>query len=123
MSILEVFDPPMCCSSGVCGPQVDPVLPRFAADIAWLKKRGIDVRRYNLSQQPQAFAENAQVARALEKGTDVLPIVIVDGLIVSTGTYPTRADLALRLGIVADIASVAVKGAANGGCTPGSGCC
>lgn len=26
---IEVFDPPMCCSSGVCGPAVDPVFPRF----------------------------------------------------------------------------------------------
>ena len=31
MTHLQVFDPPMCCSTGVCGPQVDPELPRFAA--------------------------------------------------------------------------------------------
>ncbi len=123
MNKLEVFDPPMCCSSGVCGPRVDPVLPRFAADIAWLKERGVEVHRYNLSQQPHAFAANPEVARALEKGTEVLPIIAIDGRIVSTGGYPSRADLALHLGIAADIPVLAVNGKGSGGCAPGSGCC
>jgi len=38
---IEVYDPPMCCSTGVCGPAIDPVLPRFAADLEWLKGRGV----------------------------------------------------------------------------------
>ncbi len=33
MTTIEVFDPAMCCSTGVCGPQVDPDLARFAADL------------------------------------------------------------------------------------------
>ena len=52
MTKLEVFDPPMCCSSGVCGPKVDPVLPRFAADLEWMKSQGVAVSRYNLAQLP-----------------------------------------------------------------------
>jgi hypothetical protein len=35
---VEVFDPPMCCSSGVCGPNVDPTLARLAADLHWLSE-------------------------------------------------------------------------------------
>src|SRR5579883_1397331 len=44
-----VYDPPMCCSTGACGPDVDPVLVRFAADLAWLQEQGVAVQRYNLS--------------------------------------------------------------------------
>ena len=61
MKTLEVFDRPMCCATGVCGPQVDPVLPRFAADLQWLASLGVRVERYSLSQQPGAFANNAVV--------------------------------------------------------------
>ena len=98
MKKLEVFDPPMCCSSGVCGPKVDPVLPRFAGDLEWLKKQGVAVARYNLAQQPLAFAENATVREALEKGDlACLPLILVDGKIVSRGAYPERGALAAWL--------------------------
>ena len=30
MSKLEIFDPAMCCSTGVCGPSVDPELLRVS---------------------------------------------------------------------------------------------
>ena len=39
MAKLTVYDPPMCCSTGVCGPAVDPVLPRVTADLDWLKRQ------------------------------------------------------------------------------------
>ena len=101
MKKLEVFDPPMCCSSGVCGPKVDPALPRFAGDLEWVKGQGVAVARYNLAQQPMAFAENAAVRDSLEK-EDVacLPLILADGKIVSRGAYPTREALAAWLGSV-----------------------
>ena len=55
MVVLQVFDPPMCCSTGVCGPKVNPALPRFAADLNWLKSQGVHVERFNLAQNPDAF--------------------------------------------------------------------
>ena len=61
-----VFDPAMCCSTGICGPSVDPKLVRFAADLDWLKSQGASVERFNLSQQPAAFAGDAAVKNALE---------------------------------------------------------
>ena len=98
MKKLEVFDPPMCCSSGVCGPEVDPVLPRFAADLQWLSNQGVHVARYNLSQQPQAFVGNPLVKAVLAEGGNAsLPLIIVDGQIATRGTYPSREELA-RLG-------------------------
>jgi arsenite methyltransferase len=92
---LQVFDPAMCCSTGVCGPAVDPQLPRFSADLDWLSGKGVSVKRFNLAQQPEAFAANGQVKQALDaEGTDCLPLVLVNGVIVSKGTYPEREQLA-----------------------------
>jgi hypothetical protein len=98
MSRIEIFDPPMCCSSGVCGPVVDPVLPRFAADLRWLRKQGVEVLRHNVATDPSAFVETEVVRSAMEAhGQSVLPMVVADGRIVSQGAYPTREVLASLL--------------------------
>jgi hypothetical protein len=90
----------MCCSTGVCGPVVDPVLPRFAADLDWLKAQGVTVERYNLSQEPAAFVEAAVVKQALQdRGNDCLPMILVDGRIVADGQYPQRSTLAALTGV------------------------
>jgi hypothetical protein len=95
MKTVQVYDKPMCCSTGVCGPDVDPVLPTFAADLEWLKSQGHHVERYNLAQQPQAFIENKTIYHLLSTaGTDCLPVVMIDGEIVSQSAYPSREDLA-----------------------------
>lgn len=100
MSSILVFDPAMCCSSGVCGPAVDPRLAHFAADLDWLKSQGISVKRFNLSKQPAAFAADDAVKAALEaKGEAALPLVKVDGDVKSVGTYPSRDELATWAGI------------------------
>ncbi len=98
MPKIEVFDPAMCCSTGVCGPKVDPNLARFASDLEALKRAGASVTRYNLSQQPGAFAENETVATAMQKG-ECLPLILVDGKIVAEKTYPTREALASLVGL------------------------
>lgn len=100
MTAIRVFDPAMCCSSGVCGPSVDPQLARFAADLDWLKAQGVSVERFNLAQQPGAFAEDQGVRAALEtKGDAGLPVVKVNGELKSSGVYPTRAELAGWAGV------------------------
>ena len=97
---LEVFDPAMCCSTGVCGPSVDPVLPRFSSDLEWLKSKGVQVQRYNLAQEVGAFTSNPIVKTTLNsEGTKCLPLVLVDGVIVSQATYPTRKVLAGFVGL------------------------
>jgi AhpD family alkylhydroperoxidase len=98
---IQVFDPPMCCSTGVCGPSVNPELARFAANLDWLKRQGVEVERYNLSQQPGAFAGTAVVKDALMKeGNDCLPLTVVDGSVVCRGKYPTREALAGYAGLI-----------------------
>ena len=100
MNKLEVFDPPMCCSTGVCGPSVDPKLVRFAADLHWLAGQRIAVERYNLAQQPQAFAASEVVKTALkEHGNECLPVILLNGSIVSKGCYPAREELARLAGV------------------------
>ncbi len=120
MSTIQVYDRPMCCSTGVCGPEVDPILPQFAADLDWLKSQGHQVERYNLAQQPQAFVENKTIHQVLSTdGMDSLPVVVIDGDIVSRKVYPSRAML---VGWVHGSRSMHVlpTATATGGCCGGS---
>jgi len=97
---LEVYDPPMCCDTGVCGPFVDTALVHFAVDIDCLKGQGIHVERYNLTQQPGAFAKNKLLQEAMEKtGTECLLLIMADGKIVAHGSYPDRKALAQISGL------------------------
>ncbi|ABC22249.1 arsenite efflux transporter metallochaperone ArsD [Rhodospirillum rubrum] len=116
---LDVYDPALCCSSGVCGPDVDPALVAFAADLLWVAEQGVSVTRYNLGQQPQAFAANPAIVKELEAGIDRLPILVLDGQILSTGIYPTRGQLAAKLALSPSPAPAA----AGSCCSPRSGCC
>ncbi|HBL25929.1 MAG TPA: arsenical resistance operon transcriptional repressor ArsD [Acidobacteria bacterium] len=102
MPVLQVFDPPMCCSTGVCGPSVDPVLPRFAADLEWLRSQGVQVERCNLAQSPAVVARTGVVLKLLQDSPDTaLPAVLVDGGLVHHGSYPERAALAAWAGLPA----------------------
>ncbi len=123
MKSLQVFDKPMCCSTGVCGLDVDPILPRFAADLDWLKDQGHKVERYNLAQQPQAFIENKAVHQLLSTiGTDCLPVVVVDGEIVSQSIYPSREDLASWVA-GAPAKQLLPVAKPSSGCCGSTGCC
>jgi len=100
MPTIEIYDPPMCCSSGVCGPEPDPQLIRFSADLDWLRRQGSEVRRYNLVQEPAAFAANIEVKKLLESADgDGLPVVVVDGKVMGHGSYPSRSELAQWAGV------------------------
>lgn len=100
MEQLDIYDPAMCCSTGVCGPAVDPELIRMSLVVNNLKKSGVHVSRFNLTGEPQAFVENAQVKKLLEeKGPGVLPVIIADGQIVKQGSYPTNDELVAWTGI------------------------
>ena len=124
---LEVFDPPLCCPSGVCGPTVDPELARFSADVDWLTKQGVVVDRFNLAQQPQAFVANPKVAAILREAGDVaLPLVMWQGQVIATGRYPSREALAVATGLSTAPAArprVRAEGDHKSTCEPGSGCC
>ncbi len=124
MKTIQVYDKPMCCSTGICGPAVDPVLPRFAADLDWVKSQGHQVERFNLSQQPMEFVQNPLVQQTLEKeGADCLPLIIVNGHIVSRRGYPSREMLTMWLGTGAAPELLPVVPADGGCCSGTPGCC
>ncbi|RUM95351.1 arsenic metallochaperone ArsD family protein [Pseudaminobacter arsenicus] len=119
---IKVFDPALCCSTGVCGVDVDQQLVTFAADLEWAKQRGARIERFNLSQQPMAFVNNATVKAFLDRsGQDALPLVLVDGEVALAGRYPQRAELARWLGIASE--APASVPPAPGSCAPRTGCC
>ena len=92
---LTVFDPSMCCSTGVCGPDVDPALAQFSSDLEWLEAEGVEVERYNLAQEPGEFVGDGDAKAFLEtEGESELPLLKVDGEIVDYGEYPSRTTLA-----------------------------
>lgn len=120
MTTIQVFDPSLCCSSGVCGVEVDQQLVDFASDVNWLKQQGGQIERFNLAQQPMAFAEHPLVRGFLERsGQEGLPLILVNGEVALAGRYPRRAELARWAGLHQP--DEAVKPAA--GCCSGSGCC
>jgi len=127
MPVLQVFDPPMCCSTGVCGPSVDPELARFSGDLEWLKAQGVEVRRFNLAQNPGAFVEHQAVQQALAaRGNDCLPLLVVDERVAVEGSYPSRETLAALTGVV--VRKLAVGASCCGPSTANvgpkkSGCC
>ena len=100
MTTIQIFDPALCCSTGVCGVEADQALITFAADVDWAKQNGAHVERFNLAQQPMVFAENATVKSFLERsGQEALPVILVDGDIALAGRYPNRAELARWAGV------------------------
>ncbi len=119
MKKLEIYDPPMCCSTGVCGPEVEPRLVQFAADLDWVKGQGVEGARFNLSQEPDAFVSNESVRQALEEdGNDVLPLVMIDGRLMCRGFYPERSQLRSMLGL-----KETQEDDSSGGCGGSTSCC
>lgn len=93
MKTIQVYDPPMCCSTGICGTDINPDLANFAALLSQLAEHGIQIERYNLGQQPMAFVKNAAVKALLDtEGSSALPVMFWDGQTQLKGRYPTREE-------------------------------
>ncbi len=100
MTLIQVYDPALCCNTGVCGVDVDQALVSFSADVEWAKQNSAHIERFNLAQQPMEFAENPVVKGFLERsGQEGLPLVLVDGEIALAGRYPSRFELMHWAGI------------------------
>lgn len=129
MSKIEVFEPALCCATGVCGDDVDQKLVNFSADLDFIRSRGGDIARYNLASEPQAFAANDSVAAFLRvSGSAGLPLVLVDGVTAMAGRYPDRIQLAIWAGLdtlspvgTTGLGLTAADGSQDGCC--GGGCC
>ena len=120
MSAITVFDPAMCCSSGVCGPKPDQKLALFSADLSHLKTLGHSVTRHNLAQEPALFTTNLTVKTMPEaKGNEALPMIFRDGEMISYGGYPNREAL---VAMAAGAPSVTVVADTEVTATPGCNC-
>jgi hypothetical protein len=95
---VEIFDPPMCCPTGLCGPTIDPVLLDVNEMVLKLKGQGVQVERYLMTAQPQAFMANPEVFRLVrEQQLAALPITAVNGRVIKAGAYPTLAEVQAAL--------------------------
>jgi hypothetical protein len=124
MKSLEIFDPALCCSTGVCGPSIDTNLLRVSTVVNVLKKKGMSVTRHNLSQEPQDFVNNKVISNYLVKnGAKSLPITLLDGEIVKTSSYPTNEEFAEWLGIPVEELSESTHKVSDNCCDGRPGCC
>ena len=116
MNSIQIFDPALCCSTGVCGVEADPTLLAFAADVDWAKQQGAQIERFNLAQQPLLFAQNPVVKGFLERsGQQALPVILLNGEVALAGRYPTRVELAHWAGLSAEALAPATKSCCSGG--------
>ncbi|KDE96942.1 arsenite efflux transporter metallochaperone ArsD (plasmid) [Mycolicibacterium crocinum] len=132
MPAISVFEPALCCNTGVCGEDVDANLVTFSADMVWLLEQGAAISRHNLANDPVAFAHSAVAKQFLEvAGSEGLPLVCVDDVTVLTGRYPTRAELSRWAALdapvegLAGVISLGLSDASSTQCCPPgqSDCC
>ena len=127
MKKMQIFEPAMCCSTGLCGVGVDPELLRISTVLNTLEKSGVKVDRFNLSSAPQEFVTNKLVNSFIkEKGVDGLPVVVLDGEIAITGRYPSNDEFTKLLDIQADLIGNMVKAEGKEEteeCDCSGGCC
>ena len=118
MKTMRIYEPAMCCPTGLCGVGVDPELLRISTVLNTLKQNGVEVLRFNLTSAPAAFVESKAVTEYMQKfGPDKLPIVVVDDFIVIAGRYPTNEEFTGWLELPADILGVSCcEGNTSCGC-------
>jgi hypothetical protein len=91
---VEFFDPPMCCPTGLCGPTLDQTLLDMNEMILALQRENVRVERYQMSSNPNAFLNNAEVMKLIrEKQMDALPIIVVRGKVIKVGAYPSTEEI------------------------------
>ena len=119
MKKMIIFDPAMCCSTGVCGPSIDKNLLRVSTLLNNLKNKGVIVERHNLTNNPQMFVDTKVISTMLLKdGVEVLPVTMVDGEVAKTKAYPTNEEILNLLELPADFLKVTIKRQSKG-----DGCC
>ncbi|MDW2797575.1 arsenite efflux transporter metallochaperone ArsD [Clostridium boliviensis] len=129
MKKMQIFEPAMCCSTGLCGVGVDPELLRISTVLNTLKNNGVNVDRFNLSNEPQEFVTNKIVNSFVkEKGVEGLPVIVLDGEIIITGRYPSNEEFVKLLNVPENYIgekpdSAASKKTQGCGCSGGDCCC
>src|SRR5512140_1700437 len=93
-STVEIFDPPMCCPTGMCGPVPDQKMLDVQEMIRILGTEGVQVTRYEPGSNPGAFMNAPEVMLEVRlRSTSVLPITRVNGRVVKSGAYPSIDEI------------------------------
>jgi hypothetical protein len=99
---VELFDPPMCCPTGLCGPSLDQTLLDVNEMVTSLQRENLRVERYQMASNPNAFLGNAEVMKLVrEKQMEALPITVVRGKVIKTGAYPALDEIQAALKVSA----------------------
>jgi arsenite-transporting ATPase len=134
---IHVYEPALCCTTGVCGPDLDAALVTFTADLDHVVRAGGQAQRHNLANDPRAFVESEPARSFLHvSGSNGLPLTLVDDVTALTGRYPTREELLGWAGIAAADDSpragadpdrvdlgLTVSGSVGRDCSGDTGCC
>ncbi len=92
--LVEVFDPPLCCPTGLCGPTLDQTLLDVSEMVQALKDEGIAIERYQMASHPHVFLKHPDVMRLVrERGLEAFPITVIAGQIIKVGSYFTRDEI------------------------------
>ncbi|QWT23299.1 arsenite efflux transporter metallochaperone ArsD [Subtercola sp. PAMC28395] len=131
MTAIRIYEPALCCDTGVCGADVDQGLVDITATVRSLQELGVDIERHNLASDPLSFTTDETVRAFMHVvGSTGLPLTVVDGVTVATGAYPSREQLLAFSGLDTPVAAnqgrtqlgLAEK-SASGCCGGASGCC
>ena len=128
MPAIRIFEPALCCNTGVCGPELDQNLVTFTADVNALQQQGLDVQRANLATDPTLFAQNPVVVNFLQAaGSEGLPLTLVDDVTVLTGRHPRRDELLRYAGLTVEAGRAELPLVSSGCCgetdSASSSCC
>jgi hypothetical protein len=124
MKKMYIYEPAMCCETGLCGVGIDPELLRISTVLNSLKSKGIEVQRFNLSNAPQEFVKNKEINELINtKGINTLPAVVLDDEIIITGRYPTNEEFSRFLNVPVNYLGNVILKKKTGGCNCGGGCC
>ncbi len=94
----QIFDPPMCCPTGMCVPSLDQTLLDVNEMLLALQAESVSVERYQMTSHPHAFLGNPDVMRLVRKQQmAALPITLVRGRVVKVGAYPTLDEIKINL--------------------------
>ena len=124
MKKMQIFEPAMCCPTGLCGVGVDPELLRISTVLDTLQKKGVIVDRFNLNSAPMEFVTQTAVNAFInDHGVDGLPVTVLDGAIVLTGRYPSNAEFTEWLDLQEGLLRQGAAPASEDGCCCKGGCC
>ena len=132
MKKMAIYEPAMCCPTGICGVGVDPELLRISTVLNTLKKNGVIVDRYNLTNSPQEFVNNTEINKLMmSEGVEILPVIVVDGKIMITKRYPTNDEFIDLLNVSGSYSvgepkpekNVEISSEKSRGCGCKGGCC